>query len=170
MHKYKIEGGKETDQIVQNSVVALNASIRETKNNQQVRLKYEAINDWENASHLACLREILDKWNIDIEMSYKDYAQQQHDRIYAMQINDEGAIKQMNDDLAQAQQLVQMKTALTYKTNTICLGHKHINIDAQKSCEICPKLSGFLNVVSYCLILVLKDTLNDQNNQLGCGD
>ncbi|KAA6360547.1 MAG: hypothetical protein EZS28_043927 [Streblomastix strix] len=82
MTKYKIENGQETKQIVQNRVVAPNTSIRETKNNQRVTLKYEAINDWENASHLASLREILDKWNIDIEMSYKDYAQQQHDRIY----------------------------------------------------------------------------------------
>ncbi|KAA6333731.1 MAG: hypothetical protein EZS28_053134 [Streblomastix strix] len=34
-------------------------------------------------------------------MSYKDYAQQQHDRIYGVQINDEGTIEQMNDELAQ---------------------------------------------------------------------
>ncbi|KAA6368115.1 MAG: hypothetical protein EZS28_036359 [Streblomastix strix] len=35
-------------------------------------------------------------------MSYKDYVQQQHDRIYGVQINDEGTIEQMNDELAQA--------------------------------------------------------------------
>ncbi|KAA6375603.1 MAG: hypothetical protein EZS28_028869 [Streblomastix strix] len=35
-------------------------------------------------------------------MSYKDYAQQQHDRIFGVQINDDGAIEQMNDELAQA--------------------------------------------------------------------
>ncbi|KAA6390846.1 MAG: hypothetical protein EZS28_013630 [Streblomastix strix] len=35
-------------------------------------------------------------------MSYKNYAQQQHDRIYGVQINDDGAIEQMNDELAQA--------------------------------------------------------------------
>ncbi|KAA6368978.1 MAG: hypothetical protein EZS28_035495, partial [Streblomastix strix] len=75
MTKYKIENGLETKEIVQNRVVAPNTAIRETKNNQRVTLKYEAVNDWENASHLASLREILDKWNIDIEMSYKDYAQ-----------------------------------------------------------------------------------------------
>ncbi|KAA6362211.1 MAG: hypothetical protein EZS28_042262, partial [Streblomastix strix] len=92
----------DTKEIVQNRVVAPNTAIRETKNNQRVTLKYEAVNDWENASHLASLREILDKWNIDIEMSYKDYAQQQHDRIYGVQINDDGAIEQMNDELAQA--------------------------------------------------------------------
>ncbi|KAA6363246.1 MAG: hypothetical protein EZS28_041227, partial [Streblomastix strix] len=102
MTKYKIENGVETKEIVQNRVVAPNTAIRETKNNQRVTLKYEAVNDWENASHLASLREILDKWNIDIEMSYKDYAQQQHDRIYGVQINDDGAIEQMNDELAQA--------------------------------------------------------------------
>ncbi|KAA6379291.1 MAG: hypothetical protein EZS28_025183 [Streblomastix strix] len=102
MTKYKIENGQETKEIVQNRVVAPNTSIRETKNNQRVTLKYEAINDWKNVSHLASLREILDKWNIDIEMSYKDQAQQQHDRIYGVQINDDGAIEQMNDELAQA--------------------------------------------------------------------
>ncbi|KAA6369599.1 MAG: hypothetical protein EZS28_034874 [Streblomastix strix] len=102
MNKYKIENGKETKELVQNRVVAPNTSIRETKNNQRDTFKYEAINDQGNASHLASLREILDKWNIDIEMSYKDYAQQQHDRIYGVQINDEGTIEQMNDELAQA--------------------------------------------------------------------
>ncbi|KAA6363417.1 MAG: hypothetical protein EZS28_041056, partial [Streblomastix strix] len=102
MTKFKIENGQETKEIVQNRVVAPNTAIRETKNNKRVTLKYEAVNDWENASHLASLREILDKWNIDIEMSYKDYAQQQHDRIYGVQINDDGAIEQMNDELAQA--------------------------------------------------------------------
>ncbi|KAA6389502.1 MAG: hypothetical protein EZS28_014971 [Streblomastix strix] len=102
MIKYKIENGQETKEIVQNRIVDLNKSIRETKNNQRVTLKYEAVNDWENASHLASLREILDKWNIDIEMSYKDCTQQQQDRIYVEQINKDGAIEQMNDELAQA--------------------------------------------------------------------
>ncbi|KAA6372790.1 MAG: hypothetical protein EZS28_031683 [Streblomastix strix] len=102
MTKYKIENGQETKEIVQNRVVAPNTSIRETKNNQRVTLKYEVVNDWENVSHLASLREILDKQNIDIEMSYKDYAYQQHDRIYGVQINDDGAIEQMNDELAQS--------------------------------------------------------------------
>ncbi|KAA6378480.1 MAG: hypothetical protein EZS28_025993 [Streblomastix strix] len=102
MNKYKIENGQETKDIVQNRIVAPNTAIRETKNNQRVTLKYEAVNDQENASHLASLREILDKWNIDIEMSYKDYALQQHDRKYGVQINDDGAIEQMNDELAQA--------------------------------------------------------------------
>ncbi|KAA6379474.1 MAG: hypothetical protein EZS28_024998 [Streblomastix strix] len=102
MTKYKIENGQEAKEIIQNRVVAPNTSIRETKNNQRVTLKYEAINDQENVSHLASLREILDKWNIDIEMSSKDYAQQLHDRKYGVQVNDEGSIEQMNDELAQA--------------------------------------------------------------------
>ncbi|KAA6374380.1 MAG: hypothetical protein EZS28_030092, partial [Streblomastix strix] len=102
MTKYKIENGLETKELVQNRVVAPNTAIRETKNNQRVTLKYEAINDQENASHLASLREILDKWNINIEMSYKDYAQQQHDRVYGVQIKDVGTIEQMNDELVQA--------------------------------------------------------------------
>ncbi|KAA6400162.1 MAG: hypothetical protein EZS28_004310 [Streblomastix strix] len=102
MNKYKIENGQETKEIVQNRVVAPNTSIRVTKNDQRVTLKYEAINDWENVSHLASLREILDKWNIDIEMSYKNYAQQQHYRIQLVQINADGTIEQVNDELAQA--------------------------------------------------------------------
>ncbi|KAA6392421.1 MAG: hypothetical protein EZS28_012053 [Streblomastix strix] len=102
MNKYKIENGLQTKELVQNRVVAPSTAIRETKNNQRVTLKYEAINDWENASPLESLREILDKWNIDIEMSYKDFAQQQHDRVYGVQIKDDGTIEQMNDELAQA--------------------------------------------------------------------
>ncbi|KAA6364429.1 MAG: hypothetical protein EZS28_040044, partial [Streblomastix strix] len=101
MTKYEIENGQETKEIVQNRTLAPNTSIRQSKNNLRLSLKYEAVNDWENVSHLASLREILDKWNIDIEMSYKDYAQQQHDRIFGVQIKDDGAIEQMNDELAQ---------------------------------------------------------------------
>ncbi|KAA6399734.1 MAG: hypothetical protein EZS28_004740 [Streblomastix strix] len=102
MTKYKIENGFETKEIVQNREVAPNTAIREIKNNQRVTLKYEAVNDWENASHLASLREILEKWNLDIEMSYKDYAQQQHERVYGIQLIDDGKNEQMNDELAQA--------------------------------------------------------------------
>ncbi|KAA6369682.1 MAG: hypothetical protein EZS28_034791, partial [Streblomastix strix] len=101
MTKYKIENGQETKENVLNRVVAPNTSIRGTQNNQRVTLKYEAVNNWKNSSPLASLREILDKWNIDIEISYKDCAQQQHDRIYGVQINDDGTIEQMNDELAQ---------------------------------------------------------------------
>ncbi|KAA6402019.1 MAG: hypothetical protein EZS28_002449 [Streblomastix strix] len=34
-------------------------------------------------------------------MSYKDYAQQQHDRIYGVQLKHDGKIQQMNEELAQ---------------------------------------------------------------------
>ncbi|KAA6363535.1 MAG: hypothetical protein EZS28_040938, partial [Streblomastix strix] len=95
------ENGQRTKEIVQNRVVVPNTAVRETKNDQRITIKYEAVNDWENASHLTSLREILDKWNIDIKISYKDYAQQQHDRIYGVQIKDDGTIEQMNDELVQ---------------------------------------------------------------------
>ncbi|KAA6389342.1 MAG: hypothetical protein EZS28_015131 [Streblomastix strix] len=87
MNKYKIENRQETKEKVQNRVVAPNTAILDTKNNYLVTFKYEAVNDQENASHLVTLREIFDKWNIDIETSYKDYAQQYHDRIYGVQMN-----------------------------------------------------------------------------------
>ncbi|KAA6384147.1 MAG: hypothetical protein EZS28_020326 [Streblomastix strix] len=100
--KYKIENGYETKELVQNRIVAPYTTIRETKNNVRQILKYEAINDWDNASHLASLRQILDQWNIDIKMSYKDYVQQQQDRKYGMQINNDGTIDKMDDELALA--------------------------------------------------------------------
>ncbi|KAA6363555.1 MAG: hypothetical protein EZS28_040917, partial [Streblomastix strix] len=50
LNKQKIENGLETKEIVQNRVVIINTSIRETKNNQRVTLKHEAINEWENES------------------------------------------------------------------------------------------------------------------------
>ncbi|KAA6397780.1 MAG: hypothetical protein EZS28_006694 [Streblomastix strix] len=102
MNKYKIENGQETKELVQNRIVAPNTTIRETKNNVRQIFKYEAINDWDNASHLASLRQILDQWNVDIEMSYQDYIQQQHDRKYGVQINEDGTIDKMNDELALA--------------------------------------------------------------------
>ncbi|KAA6385123.1 MAG: hypothetical protein EZS28_019349 [Streblomastix strix] len=102
MNRYKIDNGKETNELVQNRIVAPNTTIRETKNNVRQVLKYEAINDWDNASHLASLRQILDQWNVDIEMSQQDYVQQQQDRKYGVQINDDGTIDKMNDELALA--------------------------------------------------------------------
>ncbi|KAA6373881.1 MAG: hypothetical protein EZS28_030592 [Streblomastix strix] len=102
MNKQKTESRQKIKEIVQNRVIAPNTSIRKTNNDQRVTFKYETVNDWENAFHLASLRELIDKGNIEIEMSYKDYAQQQHDRIYGVQINDDGAIEQMKDELAQA--------------------------------------------------------------------
>ncbi|KAA6374986.1 MAG: hypothetical protein EZS28_029487 [Streblomastix strix] len=102
MNRYKIENGQETNELVQNRIVAPYTTIRETKNNVRQILKYEAINDWDNASHLASLRQILDQWNVDIEMSQQDYIQQQQDRKYGVQINNDGTIDKMNDGLALA--------------------------------------------------------------------
>ncbi|KAA6379681.1 MAG: hypothetical protein EZS28_024791, partial [Streblomastix strix] len=53
MNKYKIENGQEISELVQNQVVSPNTAIRETKNNKRETPKYEAVNDWENSSHLA---------------------------------------------------------------------------------------------------------------------
>ncbi|KAA6383922.1 MAG: hypothetical protein EZS28_020552 [Streblomastix strix] len=102
MNRYKIDNGKETNELVQNRIVAPNTTIRETKNQVRQNLKYETINDWANASHLASLRQILDQWNVDIEMSQQEYVQQQQDRKYGAQINDDGSIDKMNDELALA--------------------------------------------------------------------
>ncbi|KAA6375099.1 MAG: hypothetical protein EZS28_029374, partial [Streblomastix strix] len=102
MSRYKIDNGKETNELVQNSIVAPYTTIIETKNNVRQILKYESINDWDNASHLASLRQILDQWNVDIEMSYQDYVQQQQDRKYEVQIDNDGNIDKMNDELASA--------------------------------------------------------------------
>ncbi|KAA6381528.1 MAG: hypothetical protein EZS28_022946 [Streblomastix strix] len=88
--------------MIQNCIVAPYTTIRETKNNVRQILKYEAINDWDNASHFASLRQILDQWNVDIEMPYQDYVQQQQVRKYGVQINNDGTIEQMNDELALA--------------------------------------------------------------------
>ncbi|KAA6358381.1 MAG: hypothetical protein EZS28_046092, partial [Streblomastix strix] len=102
MTKYKIEQGKETDQLVQNRVVAPNTSIHETKNSQRTTLKYEAINDWANMTNLASLREILEKWNVDIEVSYAEYGKQLQERMLNQQINNDGMIEPMSNELAQA--------------------------------------------------------------------
>ncbi|KAA6384833.1 MAG: hypothetical protein EZS28_019640 [Streblomastix strix] len=102
MTKYKIEQGKEIDQLVQNRVVAPNTSIHETKNSQLTTLKYEAINDWANMTNLASLREILEKWNVDIEVSYAEYGKQLQERMLNQQINNDGMIEPMSNELAQA--------------------------------------------------------------------
>ncbi|KAA6382391.1 MAG: hypothetical protein EZS28_022082 [Streblomastix strix] len=97
MNKYKQDG-----QLVQNRVVAPNSQIREQKLNLRIMLKYESINDWENQTHLASLRDILDSWNVDIEVSAEEYAQQQLDRKYVGQISENGTVNSMDDNLAQA--------------------------------------------------------------------
>ncbi|KAA6362241.1 MAG: hypothetical protein EZS28_042232, partial [Streblomastix strix] len=103
MFKYK-EYNDESEQkeLVQNRVVGPNSSFRETKNNKRETLKYEAINDWANMTHLASLREILDSWNVDIEIQYLEYLEKKQRREFGQQITEEGTIDKMNDEIAQA--------------------------------------------------------------------
>ncbi|KAA6389574.1 MAG: hypothetical protein EZS28_014900 [Streblomastix strix] len=89
-------------ELVQNRVVGPNSLFRETKNNKREIHKYEAVNDWANMAHLASLREILDSWNVDIEIPFKDYVDKVNMREFGWQITEEGTIDQMNDEIAQA--------------------------------------------------------------------
>ncbi|KAA6373697.1 MAG: hypothetical protein EZS28_030776 [Streblomastix strix] len=100
--KYKEHGGMEQKELVWNRVVGPNSSFRETKNNKRETLKYETINDWANMTHLASLREILDSWNVDIEISFKDYVDKVNMREFGWKITEEGTIDKMNDEIAQA--------------------------------------------------------------------
>ncbi|KAA6391700.1 MAG: hypothetical protein EZS28_012775, partial [Streblomastix strix] len=102
MFKYKEHGGMEQKELVQNRIVGPNSSFRETKNNKRETLKYEAINDWANMTHLASLREILDSWNVDIEIPFKDYIDKVNMREFGWQITEEGTIDKMSDEIAQA--------------------------------------------------------------------
>ncbi|KAA6378621.1 MAG: hypothetical protein EZS28_025853 [Streblomastix strix] len=52
--------------------------------------------------HLASLREILDSWNVDIEIPYLEYLEKKQRREFGQQITEEGTIDKMNDELAQA--------------------------------------------------------------------
>ncbi|KAA6365715.1 MAG: hypothetical protein EZS28_038758, partial [Streblomastix strix] len=101
MFKYKEHGVMEQKELVQNRIVGPNSSFRETKNNKRETLKYEAINDWANMTHLASLREILDSWNVDIEIPFKDYVDKVNIREFGWQITDEGTIDKMSDEIAQ---------------------------------------------------------------------
>ncbi|KAA6401133.1 MAG: hypothetical protein EZS28_003343 [Streblomastix strix] len=92
----------EQKELVQNRVVGPNSSFRETKNNKRETLKYETVNDWANMTHIANLRDILDKWNVDIEISYTEYIVKKQKREFGQQITNDGTIDQMNDELAQA--------------------------------------------------------------------
>ncbi|KAA6380709.1 MAG: hypothetical protein EZS28_023765 [Streblomastix strix] len=92
----------EQKELVQNRVVGPNSSFRETKNNKRETLKYEAVNDWANMTHLASLREILDSWNVDIEIPFKDYVDKVNMREFGWQITEEGTIDKMSDEIAQA--------------------------------------------------------------------
>ncbi|KAA6400760.1 MAG: hypothetical protein EZS28_003710 [Streblomastix strix] len=53
-------------------------------------------------THLANLRDILDKWNVDIEISYIDHIEKKQKREFGQQITDVGIIEQMNDEFSQA--------------------------------------------------------------------
>ncbi|KAA6378151.1 MAG: hypothetical protein EZS28_026322, partial [Streblomastix strix] len=87
---------------VQNRVVGPNSTIRKTRNNARETLKYEAIKDWASMTHLANLRDILEKWNVDIEVPYAEFQQLKHTREFGQQITNDGTIGKMNDELAQA--------------------------------------------------------------------
>ncbi|KAA6378407.1 MAG: hypothetical protein EZS28_026065 [Streblomastix strix] len=101
MFKYKEHGGMEQKELVQIRVVGPNSSFRETKINKRKTLKYEAINDWFNMTHLVSLREILDIWNVDIEIPFKQYADKVNMREFDQKIIEEGTIVKMNDEIAQ---------------------------------------------------------------------
>ncbi|KAA6390682.1 MAG: hypothetical protein EZS28_013790 [Streblomastix strix] len=51
---------------------------------------------------IASLGEILDSWNVDIEISFKEYSDKVNMRELGWQISEEGTIEKMNDELAQA--------------------------------------------------------------------
>ncbi|KAA6404461.1 MAG: hypothetical protein EZS28_000012 [Streblomastix strix] len=102
MFKYKEHGRMEQKELVQNRVVGPNSSFQETKNNKRETLKYEAINDWANMTHLASLKEILDSWNVDIEIPFKEYIEKVNMREFGWQITEKGTIDKMNDEIAQA--------------------------------------------------------------------
>ncbi|KAA6394771.1 MAG: hypothetical protein EZS28_009700 [Streblomastix strix] len=73
----------ENKEFEQNRVVGPNLSFRETK--------------MINESHLN-----LGQWTVDIEISYIEYIEKKQKREFGWQITDDGAIDQMNDELAQA--------------------------------------------------------------------
>ncbi|KAA6403761.1 MAG: hypothetical protein EZS28_000717 [Streblomastix strix] len=82
--------------------LAPNTSIRETKNNIREAHKYETVNDWANMTHLANLRDILEKWNVDIEIPYAEFEKLKLTRVFGQQITNDGTIDKMDDELAQA--------------------------------------------------------------------
>ncbi|KAA6390859.1 MAG: hypothetical protein EZS28_013611, partial [Streblomastix strix] len=100
-HKSFEDDPMQTD-LVQNRVVGPNTSIRETKNNVRETLKYETINDWVNMTHLANLRDILESWNVDIEIPYAEFEKLKITRVFGQQITNDGTIDKMDDELAQA--------------------------------------------------------------------
>ncbi|KAA6404296.1 MAG: hypothetical protein EZS28_000182 [Streblomastix strix] len=87
--------------LVQNRVVGPNTSIRETKNNVRETLKYETINDWANMTHLTNLRDMLESWNVDIEIPKAEFEKLKIIRIFGQQITNDGTIDKMDDEFAQ---------------------------------------------------------------------
>ncbi|KAA6382923.1 MAG: hypothetical protein EZS28_021549, partial [Streblomastix strix] len=103
MYKHKsFEDDPMQIDLVQNRVVGPNTSIRETKNNVRETLKYETINDWAIMTHLANLRDILESWNVNIELPYAEFEILIITRAFGQQITNDGIIDKMNDALAQA--------------------------------------------------------------------
>ncbi|KAA6384803.1 MAG: hypothetical protein EZS28_019671 [Streblomastix strix] len=51
--------------------------------------------------HLTSLREILESWNVDIEISYLQHLEKKQRRQFGQQITKEANIDKMNDELAQ---------------------------------------------------------------------
>ncbi|KAA6378810.1 MAG: hypothetical protein EZS28_025663, partial [Streblomastix strix] len=100
-HKSFEDDPMQTD-LVQNHVVGPNISIRETKNNVRETLKYEKINDWANMTHLANLRDILESWNVDIEIPNAEFEKLKIVRAFGQQITNDGTIDKMDDEFAQA--------------------------------------------------------------------
>ncbi|KAA6371703.1 MAG: hypothetical protein EZS28_032770 [Streblomastix strix] len=88
---------------VQNREVGSNTSIRETKNNVRETLKYEVINDWANMTHLVNPRDILKKWNADLEILYIQFYKYKITIVFEQQISNVGTIdKKVDAELAQS--------------------------------------------------------------------
>ncbi|KAA6381125.1 MAG: hypothetical protein EZS28_023348 [Streblomastix strix] len=103
MFKYKkYNDESEQKELVQNRVVGPNSSFRETKNNKREIFKYETINDCANMTHLASLRDILDSWNVDTEITYLKFLEKKQRREFGQQITEEGTIDKIKDEIAQA--------------------------------------------------------------------
>ncbi|KAA6404134.1 MAG: hypothetical protein EZS28_000337 [Streblomastix strix] len=88
--------------LVQNRGVGPNTCIRETKNNVRETLKYETISDQANMTHLANLRDILESWNVVIELPYAEFEKLKITRAFGQQITNDGIIDKMNNELVQA--------------------------------------------------------------------
>ncbi|KAA6394713.1 MAG: hypothetical protein EZS28_009761 [Streblomastix strix] len=100
-HKSIEDDPMQTD-LVQNRVVGPKTSIRETKNGIRETLKYETINDCASMTHLVNQREILESWNVDIEIQYMEFEKLKIARAVDQQITNYGTIDKMDGELAQA--------------------------------------------------------------------